>query len=482
MNDPGNPQPSATPSTPATTTTPSSQARGTRPKSHPGRDNADIRAFIQAHDGPFYSFSDIPGLKSSSRALADTTRRADLLLSSSDRHIKQVLYAWLVNCKSATTRQSYLRSLTAFLSWLKSTTIESNLFNLTQHDLAAYRDDLVRIQATHRLAAIRSFYQFSLRHGLTPSNPAAGLAIPPTPSKTKSPPLSPTERRQIQSGCARLASRWPRHASAIALLNDNDLTISTLASLDTNQILDIATPDGPLRAVIVIPHSDEPDKVIPLAPPARAVLQHLLTIRTPTDPLIRQNDGSPITREWIQAALIDMARAGGLPRARIRQLRPSMLRPAAPTTRPKPEQPRPRAMPISKTLWKQVAAVLPQPHIRNSRGGRIDDRVVLAGILYLMAGEKPWHEVPTSAIGCSWSTCRQRIIAWTDAGVWPRIHHLLRDELRMTGRLPSETATTDGQPSPTNRGEAADPPDSTRGLPPPASRTSSAASGDASTS
>ncbi|MEU7749366.1 transposase [Nonomuraea sp. NPDC049158] len=448
MTDPGSLQASsfvsASPGAPA----PLIQPRNSPPNSRNGQGEAGITEIIEAHGGPFYSFGAIPGLQptrdSASDTLTETVHHVNALLSSSDRRIKQALHAWLLTYKSATTRQNYLRGLAAFLSWLHDTTIGSDLFGLTAHDLAAYRDHLVHIRATHRLAVIRSFYQFSLRHSLVPFNPAAGLAVPPALPKAKSPPLSPAERQQIQSGCARLASRWPRHAAAIALLNDNDLTITLLAGLDTSQVLDVATPDGDLRAVIVIPHSDEHDEVIPISASTRAVLQCLLATRRPTDPLIRQSDGGLITYEWIKAALIDMARAGGLPRDRVKQLRPSMLRPAP--SAPKPNHPRPRAAPISKTLWKQVAAVLPQPQSRRTQGGRIDDRVVLAGILYLMAGDRPWHEVPTSAIGCSWATCRQRILAWTDADVWPRIHHLLRDELRMTGRLPPGSATTDGQP------------------------------------
>ncbi|GAA3604129.1 hypothetical protein GCM10022419_105880 [Nonomuraea rosea] len=450
MNGPNNPRASA-----AVNLSRAAPSILTQPLHNP-RDRhgeTSITEIIRAHGGPFYSIGDVPGLQpldgAAGASVRDKVNRVNALLSSSDRRIEQSLQAWFLSCKSTTTRQTYFRSVAAFFIWLNDTTIGSDLFGLTTHDLAAYRDHLVDIHATHRLAVIRSFYQFSLRHGLVPSNPAAGLTVPPPPLKAKPSPLSPAERQQIQAGCARLASRWPRHASAIVLLNDTGLTVNALARLDTNQILDVVTPENELRAVIVISHSDGHDETLPLSSSARAVLQYLLAIRKPTDPLIRQNDGRLITYEWTKAALIDMGRAGGLSRIRVKQLRPSMLRPAAPA--PKPDHRRPRTPPISTALWKQVAAVLPEPRSRGSRGGRIDDRVVLAGILYLMTSDRPWHEVPTSAIGCSWTTCRQRILSWTDAGAWPRIHHLLRDELRMSGRLPSGSATTDGQPSDTPR-------------------------------
>ncbi|MDP4512110.1 transposase [Nonomuraea turcica] len=401
------------------------------------RDALSIKQILQDHGGPFSSLRDMPGLgpahAGASGVSISTIRCVDVRVSPRDLHVWYSLQAWLLSCRSDTTRRGYLRGVAAFLNWLGETTVGSDLFGLTAHDLAAYRDHLVRNGVAHHLAAIRSFYQFSVRHGLIEANPAVGLTVPRPVPRTKPAPLTPAERQQLQLGCARLASKWPRHTAAIALLNEVDITIDVVAGLDTGQILDVLAPDGGQSTVIVIPRDDGHDEVISLSSSTRAVLQPLLAIRRLADPLIRQGDGSRISYDWVHAALTDVARAGGLPRERVRQLRPSMLRPAAAPR--KPDRPRPRAAPISKSLWKQVAHLLPQR--RETGGRRVDDRVVLAGILYLMAGDTPWHKVPRSAIGCSSETCQKRIQDWTDAGVWPRIHHLLRDELRMTGRLPA---------------------------------------------
>jgi transposase len=55
-----------------------------------------------------------------------------------------------------------------------------------------------------------------------------------------------------------------------------------------------------------------------------------------------------------------------------------------------------------------------------------------------------WADVPTETIGCSGVTCWRRLRDWTEAGVWPRLHVILLEELRRAGLLDMDDAAIDG--------------------------------------
>ncbi|GAA2996166.1 hypothetical protein GCM10017559_16940 [Streptosporangium longisporum] len=70
--------------------------------------------------------------------------------------------------------------------------------------------------------------------------------------------------------------------------------------------------------------------------------------------------------------------------------------------------------------------------------------MALAGIVYVLRTGVAWRDVPASTIGCSGVTCWRRLRDWTEAGVWPRLHQLLLDELRAAGLLDLNDAAIDG--------------------------------------
>ena len=65
----------------------------------------------------------------------------------------------------------------------------------------------------------------------------------------------------------------------------------------------------------------------------------------------------------------------------------------------------------------------------------MDDRVALAGIVYVLRTGITWKQLPAAMLGCSGVTCRRRVRDWTEAGVWPALHELLLAELRAAGQL-----------------------------------------------
>ncbi len=97
-------------------------------------------------------------------------------------------------------------------------------------------------------------------------------------------------------------------------------------------------------------------------------------------------------------------------------------------------------------LWERIAPLLPPPKPRRHRypGRRpIDDRAALAGIVFVLKTGIGWNQLPRQLFGCSGTTCWRRLQAWTDAGVWPRLHELLLAELRAAGQLDLDQCAID---------------------------------------
>jgi transposase len=90
---------------------------------------------------------------------------------------------------------------------------------------------------------------------------------------------------------------------------------------------------------------------------------------------------------------------------------------------------------LTDELWHQVEPLLPS-HKPRPRGGRppVDDRVALAGILFVLKTGIGWEDLPRE-IGCSGMTCWRRLRDWQAAGVWDALHRLLLDQLRGAERI-----------------------------------------------
>jgi transposase len=74
----------------------------------------------------------------------------------------------------------------------------------------------------------------------------------------------------------------------------------------------------------------------------------------------------------------------------------------------------------------------------------VPDRVALAGIIYVLRKGVAWRDVPVRVVGCSGITGRRRLRDWTEAGVWPTLHHALLTELRAADTLDMDDCAVDG--------------------------------------
>jgi transposase len=87
---------------------------------------------------------------------------------------------------------------------------------------------------------------------------------------------------------------------------------------------------------------------------------------------------------------------------------------------------------VSDELWELVEPLIPkvERRYRFPRRKRIDDRMVLTGILFVLRTGIPWEYLPQE-VGCgSGMTCWRRLREWQEAGVWQRLHGLLLARLQ----------------------------------------------------
>jgi transposase len=99
---------------------------------------------------------------------------------------------------------------------------------------------------------------------------------------------------------------------------------------------------------------------------------------------------------------------------------------------------------VPDRLWREIEPLLP-PEPPKPQGGRprVPDRACLTGIVYVLRTGMPWRLVPAE-LGCgSGVTCWRRLREWTEAGLWPRIHHKLLAVLGRRGKLDASLAVLD---------------------------------------
>ncbi len=81
-------------------------------------------------------------------------------------------------------------------------------------------------------------------------------------------------------------------------------------------------------------------------------------------------------------------------------------------------------------LWHIVAPLIPPPTERPQGGGTryVDDRAVFTAIVYVLTTGCAWRHLP-AGFGVSKATAHRRFVAWTQAGLWRRLHRAVLDRL-----------------------------------------------------
>ena len=100
---------------------------------------------------------------------------------------------------------------------------------------------------------------------------------------------------------------------------------------------------------------------------------------------------------------------------------------------------------VSDELWELFEPLLPKKERRFRYPGRkrLDDRLALQGILFVLHTGIAWTHLPAELGFGSGVTCWRRLEEWQRADVWERLHALLLAELRAAGELEWSRAVAD---------------------------------------
>ncbi|WP_407921568.1 IS5 family transposase [Actinomadura soli] len=99
---------------------------------------------------------------------------------------------------------------------------------------------------------------------------------------------------------------------------------------------------------------------------------------------------------------------------------------------------------VPDELWELVEPLVPGFAPRRQGGGTagVDDRAVFTAIVYVLTSGCAWRHLP-GEFGVSVPTAHRRFTAWTRAGLWPRLHHAVLDELGARGQVDWASAIVD---------------------------------------
>jgi transposase len=101
---------------------------------------------------------------------------------------------------------------------------------------------------------------------------------------------------------------------------------------------------------------------------------------------------------------------------------------------------------VTDALWERLMPLIPPPPKRRFRfPGRkpLDYRKIVTGILFVLKTGIAWDDLP-SELGCGCGkTCRYYLQLWHKAGVWPKLHAVLLDELNRNDKIDWHRALID---------------------------------------
>src|SRR5215212_10829052 len=98
---------------------------------------------------------------------------------------------------------------------------------------------------------------------------------------------------------------------------------------------------------------------------------------------------------------------------------------------------------VPDDLWEIIEPILPK-HEPSPKGGkpRVEDRVCLTGIIFVLKTGIPWEDFPQE-LGCCGMTLWNRLHDWQRTGVWERLHRTLLHHLAAAGKIDWRRASAD---------------------------------------
>lgn len=99
---------------------------------------------------------------------------------------------------------------------------------------------------------------------------------------------------------------------------------------------------------------------------------------------------------------------------------------------------------VSDELWALTEPLIPRFTPRPQGGGTapVDDRAVFTAVVFVLTSGCPWRLLPPS-FGVTVPTAHRRFTDWTRAGLWPRLHRAVLDQLGSQGLIDWSRAVAD---------------------------------------
>ncbi|MFE9661458.1 transposase [Streptomyces sp. NPDC005955] len=99
---------------------------------------------------------------------------------------------------------------------------------------------------------------------------------------------------------------------------------------------------------------------------------------------------------------------------------------------------------VPDELWALTAPLLPTFTSRPQGGGTapVDERAVFTAVVYVLTSGCAWRYLPES-FGVSPATAHRRFTAWTEDGLWRRLHRAVLDEHGARGEREWPSAIVD---------------------------------------
>ncbi len=93
-------------------------------------------------------------------------------------------------------------------------------------------------------------------------------------------------------------------------------------------------------------------------------------------------------------------------------------------------------MTLTDEEWNKITLLLPKSKTKGYPGRpRLNDRLVIEGILWVHRTGAPWRDLPTD-FG-PWQTVYIRFYRWTKLGIWNEIWNSLKKTKRIMSRISS---------------------------------------------
>ncbi len=234
------------------------------------------------------------------------------------------LSAWLpsafelsLTASSANTRAAYRRDVELFAEWMLDAGDDAAPHRVTKEDVRAYLAFLHDRGATsrtvaRRIAALRRYYGWAIRRGMTAIDPTEAMHTPKTKGRLPRPLDEETVARLVTTHDPDApAWRVARDRAALEILYGSGLRVSEVCSLELQSMSSDKTT---LRVM----GKGSKERIVPLSTPATEAISRWLTLRAEVadessgNALLLSARGKPVGRRDVARLLDDACERAGI--------------------------------------------------------------------------------------------------------------------------------------------------------------------------